>query len=87
MMMVNGFGAFFGSLASGFIIDKFFTAADQSKNWHGIWLTFAGYALVIAVIFPFVFRYKHNAALKQAIENALIFLLHSNYEKALPQRE
>jgi NHS family xanthosine MFS transporter len=70
MMMVNGFGSLFGSFASGFIIDKFFTMADQSKNWHGIWLTFAAYALVIAVIFPFVFRYKHNAALKHAIQNA-----------------
>jgi NHS family xanthosine MFS transporter len=67
MMMVNGFGALFGSRASGFVIDKYFTHADQSKNWHGIWLTFAAYALVIAVMFPFVFRYKHNAALKHAI--------------------
>ncbi|SHM07144.1 nucleoside permease [Mucilaginibacter sp. OK098] len=70
MMMVNGFGALFGSFTSGVIIDKFFTHADQSKNWQGIWLTFATYALVIAVIFPFVFRYKHNAALKHAIEHA-----------------
>jgi NHS family xanthosine MFS transporter len=70
MMMVNGFGALFGSFTSGVIIDKFFTHADQSKNWNGIWLTFAAYALVIAVIFPFVFRYKHNAALKHAIEHA-----------------
>lgn len=70
MMMVNGFGALFGSFTSGVIIDKFFTHADQSKNWQGIWLTFAAYALVIAVIFPFVFRYKHNAALKHAIEHA-----------------
>jgi NHS family xanthosine MFS transporter len=70
MMMVNGFGAFFGSIASGMIIDKFFTLPDHSKNWHGIWLTFAAYALVIAIIFPFVFRYKHNAALKHAIAHA-----------------
>jgi len=70
MMMVNGFGALFGSFASGFIIDQFFTLPNQSKNWHGIWLCFAGYALVIAIIFPFVFRYKHNAALKHAIQHA-----------------
>ena len=70
MMMVNGFGAFFGSIASGFIIDKFFLYPDGSKDWHGIWLTFAAYALVIAVIFPFVFRYKHNKALVQAIHHA-----------------
>ncbi|RZA02716.1 MAG: MFS transporter [Sphingobacteriaceae bacterium] len=70
MMMVNGFGALFGSLASGVIIDKYFTLADQTKNWQGIWLSFAAYALVIAIIFPFVFRYKHNAALANAIKHA-----------------
>jgi NHS family xanthosine MFS transporter len=70
MMMVNGFGALFGSFTSGVIIDKFFTHADQTKDWHGIWLTFASYALVIAIIFPFVFRYKHNAALERAIQHA-----------------
>jgi NHS family xanthosine MFS transporter len=70
MMMVNGVGAFFGSFLSGIIIQKFFTHADQSKDWHGIWLSFAAYALVIAVIFPFVFRYKHNAALAHAIKHA-----------------
>jgi len=70
MMMVNGFGALFGSFASGFIIDQFFTLASGTKDWQGIWLTFAGYALVIAIIFPFVFRYKHNAALEHAIKHA-----------------
>ncbi|RVU00954.1 MFS transporter [Mucilaginibacter limnophilus] len=69
MMMVNGFGALFGSFASGWLIDNYFTHANQTKDWQGIWLTFAGYALVISVIFPFVFRYKHNAALKEAIEH------------------
>ena len=70
MMMVNGFGALFGSFASGFIIDKFFTLADHSKNWQGIWLTFAAYALVIACIFPFVFRYKHDPATEPAFKHA-----------------
>lgn len=69
MMMVNGFGALFGSSVSGILIDKFFTLPDNTKNWHGIWLTFAAYALVIACIFPFVFKYKHNAALKHAIQH------------------
>ncbi|MDB4927191.1 nucleoside permease [Mucilaginibacter sp.] len=70
MMMVNGFGAFFGSLISGLVIQSFFTNADQSKNWHGIWLSFAGYALAIAIIFPFIFRYRHNVALARAIQHA-----------------
>jgi NHS family xanthosine MFS transporter len=68
MMMVNGFGALFGSIASGVIIDAFFTLPDHSKNWHGIWLSFAAYALVIAIVFPFVFRYKHNPVAKLAVE-------------------
>lgn len=67
MMMVNGFGALFGSFASGLIIEKFFTFADQSKDWHNIWLTFAGYTLVLAIIFPFVFKYKHTRAEEDAI--------------------
>jgi len=70
MMMVNGFGALFGSFTSGVLIDKFFTLPDHTKNWQGIWLCFAAYALVIAIIFPFVFRYKHNAALEHAIQHA-----------------
>jgi len=43
--------------------------ADHSKNWQGIWLTFDTYALVIAIVFPLVFRYKHTAALKQATQH------------------
>jgi len=66
MMMVNGFGALFGSFASGVIIDRFFTLTNHTKNWQGIWLSFAGYALVIAVIFPFVFRYKNNREIQYA---------------------
>jgi NHS family xanthosine MFS transporter len=69
MMMVNGFGAFFGSIASGLIIDKFFLLPGGAKDWHGIWLTFAGYALVIAIVFPFIFKYKHNRALVEAIQH------------------
>lgn len=69
MMMVNGFGAFLGSIISGLIIDKFFILADHSKNWHGIWLCFAGYALIIAIIFPFIFRYNDSPGLKKAITN------------------
>jgi len=67
MMMVNGFGALFGSFASGVIIDKYFTLPDHSKNWHGIWLTFAIYALAIAIIFPFVFKNKYGAAHKNSL--------------------
>jgi NHS family xanthosine MFS transporter len=59
MMMSNGFGAFFGGILSGIIIDKFFTH-EGIRDWHNIWLSFAGYALVIAVLFAIFFKHKHN---------------------------
>ena len=60
MMMTNGFGAVIGSTVSGLVIQKYFTLSDNSKDWYGIWMAFAGYALVIAVVFLLVFKHKHN---------------------------
>jgi NHS family xanthosine MFS transporter len=65
MMMTNGFGAFFGGLVSGQVIDAFFTH-DGVRDWHNIWLSFAGYALVIAVLFAIFFKHKHDPS---AVEN------------------
>jgi NHS family xanthosine MFS transporter len=59
MMMTNGFGAVFGSISSGYLIDHFFTTS-AGKDWHHIWLTFALYALIIAVLFAILFKHKHN---------------------------
>lgn len=53
MIMTNGIGAFIGGTASGWVVDRF--TADGVKDWRSIWLTFAAYALVLAVVFPFVF--------------------------------
>jgi NHS family xanthosine MFS transporter len=60
MMMSNGFGAFFGGLLSGIVIDNFYTDATGIRDWHGIWLAFAGYALVIALLFAVFFKHKHE---------------------------
>ena len=60
MMMTNGVGAYLGSKISGFAIDKYFTNAQGSKDWHNIWLSFAGYALVVALAFALLFRHKHD---------------------------
>ncbi len=99
MMMTNGFGAVFGSISSGWLIDKYFTqgfsnvnnlakrletTVDNSKflefinsrgitiengifnevlylkDWHNIWLTFAGYTLLIVIAFAILFKHKHN---------------------------
>ncbi len=59
MMMTNGFGAIFGSVISGYLIDIFFTTSE-GKDWNGIWLTFAIYSLVIAIAFAIMFKHKHD---------------------------
>jgi len=59
MMMSNGFGAFFGGLFSGMVIDKYFTH-DGIRDWHNIWLSFAGYALVITILFAIFFKHSHK---------------------------
>lgn len=60
MMMTNGFGAIMGSLVSGWLIQKYFTLENGDKMWHEIWLSFAGYALIIAILFAFMFNHKHD---------------------------
>jgi NHS family xanthosine MFS transporter len=59
MMMTNGIGAFLGSTVSGIVIDTYFMIGGN-KDWHSIWLCFATYALVIALLFAIFFRHKHN---------------------------
>jgi len=61
MLMTNGLGAILGGFFAGKIVDHF-TDAAGIKNWQNIWFVFAGYALVLAVIFPLAFKYKHNQA-------------------------
>jgi NHS family xanthosine MFS transporter len=63
MMMTNGVGAVLGSSISGIVIDQFFTNADNSKDWHGIWTSFSLYALVVAILFIILFKHKHNPSL------------------------
>ncbi len=58
MIMTNGMGAFLGGMGSGWIVDYF--TSDGVKNWPVIWFVFAGYALLLGLIFPFVFKYKHK---------------------------
>jgi NHS family xanthosine MFS transporter len=41
------------------VVDYF--TVDGVKNWQNIWFTFAAYALVLGLVFPFAFRYKHTA--------------------------
>ena len=70
MIMTNGMGAFIGGVSSGRVID-FFTH-DGVKEWRNIWFVFAGYALLLGIIFPLVFRYKHEQKPTEITEEELI---------------
>jgi NHS family xanthosine MFS transporter len=60
MMMTNGVGAYLGSKISGEVIQRYFILADGSTDWKGVWISFAAYALVVAVLFAIFFRHKHK---------------------------
>ncbi len=66
MMMTNGAGAFLGSMISGKVIDAYYTLPNGDRDWHSIWLAFAAYALVVAILFKILFRHKHDP---KAVEN------------------
>jgi MFS transporter, NHS family, xanthosine permease len=55
MMMVNGFGAFFGSILSGILIDRYFLVAGKF-DWSAIWFSFATYVAVVAIFFAVLFK-------------------------------
>jgi NHS family xanthosine MFS transporter len=58
MLMTNGIGALLGTYVSGRIVDYF--TVGGVKDWHSIWFAFAGYSLVLGIVFPIVFRYRHT---------------------------
>jgi NHS family xanthosine MFS transporter len=60
MIMTNGLGAFFGTMLAGAVVDHY--TVGGVRDWQSIWLSFAGYALVLGLVFPFVFRYRHDPA-------------------------
>lgn len=40
--------------------DGVFSSGIFMKDWHNIWLTFAAYALIIAIAFAIMFKHKHD---------------------------
>ena len=61
MMMTNGFGATIGTLAAGAVIDAC-DVFNTPANWPKAWFIFAGYSLVVAILFAILFKYKHEPA-------------------------
>ena len=68
MLMTNGIGAAIGTYIAGKGVDHFCTwegdylvaRPEFANGWQDTWFIFAGYALVVALAFMIMFRYKHD---------------------------
>ncbi len=54
MIMTNGLGAFIGSYLAGYVVKMY--------GWPDSWFIFAGFSLVVMIVFAIVFKYKHTPA-------------------------
>lgn len=77
MIMTNGIGATVGTLAAQAIVNHFVfsqtTPEAQHAGWTTSWYIFAGYSLVIAILFVFLFKDTHtptNEEERRLIEEA-----------------
>jgi hypothetical protein len=70
MLMTNGIGATIGTLGAQIVVNKFTSWQDIIVNgevkslmvgdWQSVWFIFAGYALVVTILFAILFKYKHT---------------------------
>lgn len=64
MLMTNGVGATIGTLAAQMVVNRFVYSQTEPmliwQGWQSSWFVFSGYALVVAVLFALIFKYKHQ---------------------------
>lgn len=66
MLMTNGIGASVGTWIAGMVVNNYcewkgdYLVAKAEYGWETTWFIFAGYALVVALLFWALFRYKHD---------------------------
>ena len=63
VIMTNGLGATIGTLSAQAVVNHLVYNADGGDviaHWQSAWFTFSAYALVVAVVFALVFKYKHQ---------------------------
>ena len=62
IIMTNGIGATVGTLGAQAVVNYFVdfnSTAPQVEGWSSAWYVFAAYALIVAIVFAVVFKYKH----------------------------
>lgn len=74
MLMTNGIGATIGTLAAQQVINHYVYSQPageaQIEGWSHSWLIFAGYALVVAVLFMIIFKEKKTKETSRDIKEA-----------------
>ncbi|MDE6812160.1 MAG: MFS transporter [Muribaculaceae bacterium] len=70
MLMTNGIGATGGMLAAGAIVNHFchYEGEYMIGDWKATWLIFSAYALLVALLFIFIFR----SPVKQATDSKTV---------------
>jgi len=58
MMVTNGLGAIIGTYSAQAVINHF--TKNSITDWTTCWFIFAGYALIIGILFAVFFKYKHT---------------------------
>ena len=61
MLMTNGLGASVGVVAAQAVVDHFTCGQLYFAGWPSAWMAFAGYALVVTVLFALLFKEKKMA--------------------------
>lgn len=61
MLMTNGLGATIGTLSAGAVVKHFCHQEGDFLvgDWASTWCIFAAFALIVAVLFMLLFKYKH----------------------------
>lgn len=76
MLMTNGIGASIGTLLAGEIVNAYCAWTEVGGksymlgNWQTPWFIFAGYALVVCVLFALLFKYRHNPPTSTQVSEA-----------------
>ncbi len=65
VLMTNGIGATIGTLCAQQVVNRFVNVHEGNpvamiEGWSTTWLIFAAYALIVALLFALVFKYKHT---------------------------
>lgn len=74
MLMTNGIGASIGTFIAGTcVVNKLVNApgldaVQQLAGWRESWFIFAGYALVVAILFIFIFKEKKGSITQHEIK-------------------